>query len=276
MTSPNNVDTTAFHLKMSACIRFDFRVKKGKTVSLGKMVQLVQRWVLSLQPHHSRFHLVWQKILSLFFLSPNLGNIHEQFSKSLRQLGFSVCGNNANFDHTYTLNSQPKALRDKSEGIKSRGFYPRIYPQLKPRAKNLMYLYCLTQENYPSFSKKTKDKLPWAKSKTTRSTTRPPLLGWRCVLVRILVFSFHLLSSSRRWLRWIDSGVLNKGCSVQACSVADPLLQSSLFFLFKWGLRKIRSLSTEWLKKSLTQIKLSLKERLTQIKLFLKKRIIPR
>ena len=60
----------------------------------------------------------------------------------------------------YTLNSEPKALTgDKSEGIKSRGFYPRIYPQLKPRAKNLMYLYCLTQENYPGLSKKTKDKL---------------------------------------------------------------------------------------------------------------------
>ena len=62
-----------------------------------------------------------------------------------------------------------------------------------------MYLYCLTQENYPGLSKKTKDKLPLAKSKTARSTARPPLLGWRCALVRILVFSFHLLSSSRRW-----------------------------------------------------------------------------
>ena len=29
----------------------------------------------------------------------------------------------------YTLNSEPKALTgDKSEGIKSRGFYPRIFP----------------------------------------------------------------------------------------------------------------------------------------------------
>ena len=61
----------------------------------------------------------------------------------------------------YTLNSEPKASSgDKSEGIKSQGFYPRIYPQLKPRAKNLMYLYCLTQENYPGLSKETKDKLP--------------------------------------------------------------------------------------------------------------------
>ena len=137
-------------------------------------------------------------------------------------------------------------------------------------------LYCFTQENYPGLSKKTKDKLPRAKSKTTRSAARPPLLGWRCALVRILVFSFHLLSSSRWWLRWRDLGVLSEGCSVQALSVADPLLQSSLFFLFKWGLRKIRSLSTEWRKESLTQIILSLTERLTQIKLFLKKRIIPR
>ena len=69
----------------------------------------------------------------------------------------------ANRDHCYkyTLNSSPSALTgDTSEGIKSRGFYPRIYPQLKPKAKNLMYLYCLTQENYPGLSKKTKNKLP--------------------------------------------------------------------------------------------------------------------
>ena len=33
-----------------------------------------------------------------------------------------------------------------------------------------MYLYCLTQENYSGLSKKTKDKLPLAKSKTARST----------------------------------------------------------------------------------------------------------
>ena len=99
------------------------------------------------------------------------------------------------------------------------------FPQLKPRAKNLMYLYCLTQENYPGLSKKTKGKLPLAKSKTAR----PPLLGWRCALVRILVFSFHLLSSSRIWLRWIDSGFLSEGFSVQARSVADPLLQCSFF-----------------------------------------------
>ena len=139
-----------------------------------------------------------------------------------------------------------------------------------------MYLYCLTQENYPGLSKKTKDKLPLAKSKTARSTAKQPLLGWRCALVRILVFSFHLLSSSRRWLRWIDSGFLSEGFSVQARSVADPLLQCSFFFFFKWGLRKIRSLSTEWRKESLIQINLSLKERLTQIKLFLKERTIPR
>ena len=92
-----------------------------------------------------------------------------------------------------------------------------------------MYLYCLTPENYPGLSKKTKDKLPLAKSKIARSASRPPLLGWRCGLVRILVFSFDLLSSSRRWLRWIYSGLLSEGFSVQARSLADPLLQSSLF-----------------------------------------------
>ena len=42
---------------------------------------------------------------------------------------------------------------DKSGGIKSRGFYPRIYPQLKLKVKNLMYLNCLTQENYPGQQK---------------------------------------------------------------------------------------------------------------------------
>ena len=68
-----------------------------------------------------------------------------------------------------------------------------------------MYLYCLTQGNYPGLSKKTKDILPLAKSKIARSAARPLLLGWRCALVRILVFSFHLLSSSRRWPRWIQT-----------------------------------------------------------------------
>ena len=101
-----------------------------------------------------------------------------------------------------------------------------------------MYLYCLTQENYPGLSKKTKEKLPLAKSKTTRSTARPPLLGWRCALVRILVFSFHLLSSSRRWLRWIDSGFLSEGFSVQARPVADPLLQCSFFSFSSEDLEK--------------------------------------
>ena len=101
-----------------------------------------------------------------------------------------------------------------------------------------MYLYCLAQENYPGLSKKTKDKLPLAKSKTARSTARPPLLGWRCALVRILVFSFHLLSLSRRWLRWIDSGFLSEGFSVQARSVADPLLQCSYFSFSSEDLEK--------------------------------------
>ena len=138
----------------------------------------------------------------------------------------------------YTLNSEPKALTgDKSEGIKSRGAaeaFIRGFSPVKAEAKNLMYLYCLTQENYPGLSKKTKDKLPLAKSKTTR----PPLLGWRCALVRILVFSFHLLSSSRRWLRWIGSGFLSEGFSVQARSVADPLLQCSFFSFSSEDLEK--------------------------------------
>ena len=91
---------------------------------------------------------------------------------------------------------------------------------------------------YPGLSKKTKDKLPLAKSKTARSTARPPLLGWRCALVRILVFSFHLLSSSRRWLRWIDSGFLSEGFSVQARPVVDPLLQCSFFSFSSEDLEK--------------------------------------
>ena len=94
---------------------------------------------------------------------------------------------------------------------------------LKKLQTSIKNLNCLTQENYPGLSKKTKDKLPLTKSKTAR----PPLLGWRCALVRILVFSFHLLSSSRRWLRWMDSGFLSEGFSVQARPVADPLLQCS-------------------------------------------------
>ena len=135
-----------------------------------------------------------------------------------------------------------------------------------------MYLYCLTQENSPGLSKKTKDKLLLAKSKIARSAARPPLLGWRCALVgdvRILVFSFHLLSPSRRWLRWSDSGFLSEGFSFQAPSFADPLLWSSLFFQFKMKTLKILSLSTDlkWLKESS-------KRRL--INLFFKERIIPR
>ena len=57
-------------------------------------------------------------------------------------------------------------------------------------------------------------------------------LGRRCALVRMLVFSFHLRSFSRKWLRWIDSGFLSEGFPVQTCSVADPLLWSSLFVVF--------------------------------------------
>ena len=131
-----------------------------------------------------------------------------------------------------------------------------------------MYLCCLTQENYTGLSKKTKDRLPWARSKTTRSAARPPLLGWRCscVLVRILVFPFHLLSWSRRWLRWIDSGVLSEGCSVQARSVADPVLQSSLFSFSSEDLEKFEVFPQSGERR----IKLSLKKSLTQIKLFLR------
>ena len=84
----------------------------------------------------------------------------------------------------FTLNSEPEAFTgDKSEGIKSRGFFPRINPQLKPGAKNLMYTWQIffnTGENYSGVFKKTKNKRPWAKSKTARSAARPPL-GWLTV-----------------------------------------------------------------------------------------------
>ena len=65
--------------------------------------------------------------------------------------------------------------------------------------------------------KKTKDKLPCAKSKTTRSAAWPRLVGWRCALVRILAFSFHLLSSSRRSMAQVDRlRILERGVLVQA------------------------------------------------------------
>ena len=57
---------------------------------------------------------------------------------------------------------------------------------------------------------------------------------------------------------------LEREVPVQARSVADPLLQSSLFSFSSEDLEKIRSLSTEWRKESLTQIKLSFEERSTQ------------
>ena len=52
--------------------------------------------------------------------------------------------------------------------------------------------------------------------------------------------------------------ILQRGVSVQARSVVDPLLWSSLFSLSKWGLRKSRSFSTERCKKGLTRIKVFL------------------
>ena len=72
-------------------------------------------------------------------------------------------------------------------------------------------------------------------------------------------------------LRILERGVLGSSSLCGGSFVAV-----FIFFFFKWGLRKIRSLSTEWRKESLIQINLSLKERLTQIKLFLKERTIPR
>ena len=131
-------------------------------------------------------------------------------------------------NHTYTLNSEPKALTgDKSEAQR-RNLSEDLSP-VKAEGGEFNVLIFFTQENYPGNSKEAKDKLPLAKSKITRSAARPPLHGWRCALVRSLVFSFHLLSSSRRWLRWRDSGFLSEGFSVQARSLVDPLLWSSLF-----------------------------------------------
>ena len=141
-----------------------------------------------------------------------------------------------------------------------------------------VYIIVLHKRIISAFQRKQRINYPaLAKSRTAWSAARLPLLGWRCALVRILVFSFHLLSSSRRWLRWIDLGFLSEGLSVQAESLCCiSFIVVFLFFLSKWGLRKILSLSTEWLKESLTQIKLFLKKTLTQLKLFLKERITPR
>ena len=62
------------------------------------------------------------------------------------------------YSFMYTLNSEPKALTgDKSEGIKSRGAaeaFIRGFSPVKAEGEELMYLYCLTQENYPGLSKK--------------------------------------------------------------------------------------------------------------------------
>ena len=74
---------------------------------------------------------------------------------------FKMCGT-----FKYTLNSEPKALTgDKSEGTESEAKPRLLSEDLSPgkaEGEELMYLYCLTQENYPGLSKKTilKDKLP--------------------------------------------------------------------------------------------------------------------
>ena len=55
-------------------------------------------------------------------------------------------------------------------------------------------------------------------------------------------------------LRILERGVLGSSSLSGGSFVAE-----FIFFFFKWGLRKIRSLSTEWRKESLIQIKLSLR-----------------
>ena len=70
--------------------------------------------------------------------------------------------------------------------------------------------------------------------------------------------------------------ILERGFSVQARSVADPLLQCSFFSFSSEDLEKFEVFPQSGGKESLIQIKLSLKARLTQIKLFLKERTIPR
>ena len=64
--------------------------------------------------------------------------------------------------------------------------------------------------------------------------------------------------------------ILSEGFSVQARSVAYPLLWSSLFFLSKWGLRKIRSLSRV-AKGEFNTNKTLLKENFNTIKILLNK-----
>ena len=144
----------------------------------------------------------------------------------------------------YTLNSEPKALTgDKSEGIKSRDAAEALsedLSQLKPRAKNSYVV--LHKRIIPAFQRKQslRDKLLLAKSKTAR----PPLLSWRSTLVRILVFSSLFFPpafvESRMAqvdrLRIFERGVF----SVQARSVADPLLWSSLFSFQNEDLEKFQ------------------------------------
>ena len=116
--------------------------------------------------------------------------IQTEMNQTKRRCNLKQQSANEEIIEKWTTNSEPNALTgDKSDGIKSRGFYLRIYPQLQPRAKNFMYLYCLAQENYPGLSKKTKDKLPWAKSYYPGQKKKRPLIKHK---IRTLFLSWDI------------------------------------------------------------------------------------
>ena len=83
--------------------------------------------------------------------------------------------------------AQPRLLSEDLTPVKAEG-----------KEFNVLMLSYTRELSRPFKENNLKDKQPLVKSKTSRSAARPPMLGWRCALVRILVFSFHLLSSSRR------------------------------------------------------------------------------
>ena len=139
-----------------------------------------------------------------------------------------------------------------------------------------MYLYCLTQENYPGLPKKPKDNwLPWAKSKNRQ--VRGQITAARLALCARPYFSvFFPPAFVKSQMAQVDRlGILERWVLGSSALCRRSFFAVFTFFPFRWGLRKIRSLSAEWRKESLTQIKLSLKESLIQIKLFLKERIMP-
>ena len=96
-----------------------------------------------------------------------------------------------------------------------------------------MYLYCLTQENYPGLSKKTKDKLPLAKSKTARSTARPPLLGWRCALVRIFSVFFPPAFVESQMAQVDRLRILERGVLGSSSLCGGSFVAVFIFFFFK-------------------------------------------